>query len=90
MCAKFIRFITCWHDFMVLDSLTHTCITICNSQHCIIGSLWCVQFSDAILVNIICFATSIYAGIAVFFVIGYMANEYNVPVNKVITSGIFT
>jgi len=43
--------------------------------------------SDAVLINIVCFVTSIYAGVAVFFVIGYMANEYNVPVDRVITSG---
>jgi len=35
----------------------------------------------------ISFFTSIYAGVAVFAIIGYMAIEYEVPVNCVINSG---
>ena len=35
----------------------------------------------------ISFFTSIYAGVAVFAIIGYMAIQYEVPVNCVINSG---
>jgi len=35
----------------------------------------------------ISFFTSIYAGVAVFAIIGYMAFQYDVPVNCVINSG---
>ena len=39
------------------------------------------------IINIISFFTSIYAGVAVFAIIGYMAIQYEVPVNCVINSG---
>jgi len=39
------------------------------------------------VINVISFFTSIYAGVAVFAIIGYMATEYQVPVNCVINSG---
>lgn len=42
---------------------------------------------DAIVINLVSFATSLYAGIAVFAIIGFMANEYNLPVNEVVKSG---
>ena len=45
-------------------------------------------FRDAIVINLISYCTSLYAGIAVFSIIGYMANEYGVPVDKVISSGL--
>ena len=35
----------------------------------------------------ISFFTSIYAGVAVFAIIGYMAFQYDLPVNCVINSG---
>ena len=44
-------------------------------------------FSDAIVINFVSFGTSLYAGIAVFSIIGYMANEYDVPIEEVIKSG---
>ena len=43
---------------------------------------------DAVVINVVSFLTSIYAGLAVFSVIGYMANEYDLPVPCVIKSGI--
>ena len=45
------------------------------------------HFRDAIVINIVSFFTSLYAGFAVFSVIGYMANEYGIKVEEVIDSG---
>ena len=42
---------------------------------------------DAVVINIVSFCTSLYAGLAVFSIIGYMANEYNLDVKEVIDSG---
>ena len=39
------------------------------------------------MINIVSFCTSLYAGFAVFSIIGYMANEYNLSIEKVIDSG---
>ena len=39
------------------------------------------------MINIVSFCTSLYAGFAVFSIIGYMANEYGVDVKDVIKSG---
>jgi len=44
-------------------------------------------FRDAIVINIVSFCTSLYAGFAVFSIIGYMANEYGMDVKEVIKSG---
>jgi len=44
---------------------------------------------DAIVINFVSFGTSLYAGIAVFSIIGFMAHEQNVPIEKVINSGRF-
>ncbi|ELT89984.1 hypothetical protein CAPTEDRAFT_82183, partial [Capitella teleta] len=44
-------------------------------------------YRDAIMINIVSFFTSLYAGFAVFSIIGFMANESGVPVDKVIDSG---
>jgi SNF family Na+-dependent transporter len=44
-------------------------------------------YRDAVVINIVSFCTSIYAGLAVFSIIGYMANEYNIDVRDVIDSG---
>lgn len=44
-------------------------------------------YRDAIVINIVSFFTSIYAGFAVFSIIGYMANEYQRPVTDIIDSG---
>jgi solute carrier family 6 amino acid transporter-like protein 5/7/9/14 len=46
-------------------------------------------YRDAIMINIVSFCTSLYAGFAVFSIIGFMANESGVPVDKVIDSGMF-
>ena len=46
-----------------------------------------VVLRDAIMINIVSFFTSLYAGFAVFSIIGFMANESGVPVDKVIDSG---
>jgi len=43
--------------------------------------------SDAIVINFVSFGTSMYAGIAVFSIIGFMAHEQNMPIEKVINSG---
>ena len=48
-----------------------------------------VVYRDTLVINVISFFTSIYAGVAVFAIIGYMAVEYDVPVNCVINSGQF-
>ena len=42
---------------------------------------------DAIMINIVSFFTSLYAGFAVFSIIGFMANEAGIDVEKVIDSG---
>ena len=47
----------------------------------------CCCFRDTLIINVISFFTSIYAGVAVFAIIGYMAIEYDLPVNCVINSG---
>jgi len=39
------------------------------------------------VINFVSFGTSLYAGIAVFSIIGYMAYEQKVPIEKVIKSG---
>ena len=39
------------------------------------------------MINFVSFGTSLYAGIAVFSIIGFMAHEQNVPIEKVINSG---
>jgi len=44
-------------------------------------------YRDAILINIVSFCTSLYAGLAVFSIIGYMADENNLDVSQVIDSG---
>lgn len=41
------------------------------------------------MINIVSFCTSLYAGFAVFSIIGYMANEYGIRVDQVINSGTF-
>ena len=45
-------------------------------------------YRDAIMINIVSFFTSLYAGFAVFSIIGFMANEAGIEVDKVIDSGI--
>ena len=40
------------------------------------------------MINIVSFFTSLYAGFAVFSIIGFMANEAGIEVDKVIDSGI--
>ena len=42
---------------------------------------------DAVMINFVSFFTSMYAGLAVFSIIGYMANEYNLNIEEVIDSG---
>ena len=42
---------------------------------------------DAIMINIVSFFTSVYAGFAVFSIIGYMADQYDMEVDKIIDSG---
>ena|SRR6218665_2110218 len=44
-------------------------------------------FRDAVVINVVSFCTSLYAGFAVFSIIGYMAHEYGVPIQEVIKSG---
>lgn len=44
-------------------------------------------FRDAVVINVVSFCTSLYAGLAVFSIIGYMAHEYRVPIQDVIKSG---
>lgn len=44
-------------------------------------------FRDSIVINLVSFATSLYAGIAVFSIIGFMAKEYDLPINEVIKTG---
>ena len=39
------------------------------------------------MINIVSFFTSIYAGFAVFSIIGYMADQYDMEVDKIIDSG---
>jgi len=39
------------------------------------------------VINFVSFGTSLYAGIAVFSIIGFMAHEQQVPIEKVINSG---
>ena len=39
------------------------------------------------MINIVSFFTSVYAGFAVFSIIGYMASEYNRNVEDIIDSG---
>lgn len=55
--------------------------SMCNS--------WYLSFRDALMINCVSFATSIYAGFAVFSIIGYMANEYNRNVADIIDSGVY-
>lgn len=50
-------------------------------------SCFSVVARDAIVINFVSFGTSLYAGIAVFSIIGFMANEYNLPIKEVIKSG---
>ena len=42
------------------------------------------------MINLVSFFTSLYAGFAVFSIIGYMANEYGIGVDEVINSGEYT
>ena len=42
---------------------------------------------DAIMINIVSFCTSIYAGFAVFSIIGFMASESGQEVTEIIDSG---
>lgn len=50
----------------------------------------CMSFvRDAIVINFVSFGTSLYAGIAVFSIIGFMAHEQRMPIEKVINSGMF-
>lgn len=42
------------------------------------------------MINIVSFFTSLYAGFAVFSIIGFMANEAGIEVDKVIDSGKLT
>ena len=51
-------------------------------------SVQCVG-RDAIVINFVSFGTSLYAGIAVFSIIGFMAHEQHVPIEKVINSGTY-
>ena len=44
---------------------------------------------DAIVINCVSFFTSLYAGFAVFSIIGFMANEAGVEISEVIKSGKF-
>lgn len=48
----------------------------------------CCIYRDAIVINFVSFGTSLYAGIAVFSIIGFMAHEQHVPIEKVINSGM--
>ena len=40
------------------------------------------------MINFVSFGTSLYAGIAVFSIIGFMAHEQRMPIEKVINSGM--
>ena len=46
-------------------------------------------FRDAIVTTLINSATSIYGGLAVFSVLGFMAHELNLSMDDVIQSGRF-
>ena len=41
------------------------------------------------MINFVSFGTSLYAGIAVFSIIGFMAHEQRMPIDEVINSGRF-
>lgn len=47
----------------------------------------CVTCSDAILVSIMDCLTSVFAGLVIFAIIGYMAHELHVKVEDVATEG---
>ena len=44
-------------------------------------------FRDAITTSIICACTSVYAGLVIFSVIGFISHELNLPIEQVMTSG---
>ena len=52
-------------------------------RHCLLYA----DFRDAIMINLVSFFTSLYAGFAVFSIIGYMAHEQGLEIEKVIDSG---
>ena len=60
------------------------CVRACARVRVIF--VWFVR-RDAILINIVSFLTSLYAGFAVFSIIGYMAVTQGVDIKDVIQSG---
>jgi len=46
--------------------------------------------SDAVIVTVINCATSLFAGFVVFAILGFMAEQQNVPVKDVATDGMHT
>ena len=42
---------------------------------------------DSVILTFVCEGTSIYGGFAIFSVLGYMAYESGVPIDKVVSSG---
>ena len=46
-----------------------------------------VYFRDSVVVTLLCCGTSVFAGLAVFSVVGFMAHELNLPIKEVIRPG---
>jgi len=71
--------------YYILDKVLWHLVIFSMFIICYIFLSCCVR--DAIVINFVSFGTSLYAGIAVFSIIGFMAHEQHVPIEKVINSG---
>ena len=57
----------------------------CDEVSCVPQSA--VAFRDSVILSVISEGTSLYAGLVIFSVLGYMAKQAGMPISDVVSSG---